>query len=169
MNKNVILYWPKEGNTEKSAKIIAKYLGQENCDLMPLDIAMDKDLSIYSFIIAGSATVGADTWQQASDKNLWAKFFAIDRHRNFTGKKVALFGLGNSILYPNHFVDHLEVLYKEFTNAGAEIIGNCPIEGYSFKESRAVKDGFFPGLPIDEDNQPELTEDRIKQWIGNIK
>ena len=169
MNKNLILYWPKDGSTEYAAKLIAKHLGQDTSDLMPLDLAIDKDLSSYSFIVAGSATVGAETWQKATDKNLWAKFFALNKHEVFNGKKAALFGLGNAIMYPYHFVDHLEVLQNEFLKIGAHLTGSCPIEGYSFKESRAVKDGFFPGLALDEDNQPELTETRIKKWIENLK
>ncbi|NES97290.1 MAG: flavodoxin FldA, partial [Desertifilum sp. SIO1I2] len=38
-----------------------------------------------------------------------------------------------------------------------------------FTESKAIKNGKFVGLAIDEDNQPELTEERVKAWVAQLK
>jgi flavodoxin I len=32
-----------------------------------------------------------------------------------------------------------------------------------------VKDGKFVGLVLDEDNQSELTDGRIKNWVAQLK
>ena len=40
---------------------------------------------------------------------------------------------------------------------------------YDFSESKAVKNGKFVGLAIDEDNQSDLTEERVKTWVAQIK
>jgi len=39
-----------------------------------------------------------------------------------------------------------------------------------FTDSEAVNDeGFFCGLPIDEDNEAELTTERLEKWILILK
>ena len=41
--------------------------------------------------------------------------------------------------------------------------------GYDFEGSAAVEDGYFVGLVLDEENQSNLTPQRIKQWVEQIK
>ena len=48
-------------------------------------------------------------------------------------------------------------------------MGYWSAEGYEFNESKALKDGKFVGLAIDEDNQSELTDSRIESWVAQIK
>jgi flavodoxin I len=54
-------------------------------------------------------------------------------------------------------------------NNGAELTGKVPTDGYEFEESEAVMDGKFMGLPLDEDFEPELTDERISGWIELIR
>jgi flavodoxin I len=42
-------------------------------------------------------------------------------------------------------------------------------DGYDFTESKAVKNSNFVGLTIDEDNQSDLTDERVKIWVAQIK
>ena len=49
------------------------------------------------------------------------------------------------------------------------MVGKTSTDGYSFNDSRAVVDGEFVGLVIDENNQSELTDERIKTWIEMVK
>ena len=58
---------------------------------------------------------------------------------------------------------------EEFEKRKANIVGQWPIEGYDFYESEGVKGDHFFGLALDEDNQEELTDERIKKWIEIIK
>jgi len=58
--------------------------------------------------------------------------------------------------------------YK-ISEQGGETVGYRPIDGYDFNESKAVVDGKFLGLAIDEDNQSDLTESRIKSWVSQLK
>ena len=41
--------------------------------------------------------------------------------------------------------------------------------GYEFEESKSCKGGKFCGLPLDEDNEPDQSEDRVNAWIAQIK
>jgi flavodoxin I len=59
-------------------------------------------------------------------------------------------------------------LYAALVQAGAEIVGAWPASGYEFESSRAVVDGAFVGLVIDNLNQPLATDDRISAWLENV-
>ena len=44
-----------------------------------------------------------------------------------------------------------------------------PTEGYSFDESQAMFDeNHFVGLGLDEDNESDLTDDRIHNWLMKV-
>ena len=52
---------------------------------------------------------------------------------------------------------------------GGIVIGHWPTEGYDFEASKGlVDDKHFVGLGIDEDRQPELTEERVDAWVKQI-
>lgn len=168
MNKIAVVYWPAGGNTEEAARKIYSLLGSDHA-LVKLNDAASLDFGEYSCIIAGCATTGAEIWQKATSGNNWAKFFAANANLPIAQKKVAIFGLGDQILYHNNFCDQIEYLRDEFAKRGAVIIGQWPVDGYQFQESRAVEDGHFMGLALDEDNQPELTGKRIAEWVNQLK
>ena len=41
-------------------------------------------------------------------------------------------------------------------------------EGYTYDDSKSVIDGKFCGLAIDEDNESELTDQRLQAWVQQI-
>ena len=49
-----------------------------------------------------------------------------------------------------------------------KMIGKVPTSGYTYDDSKSVIDGKFCGLPIDEDNESELTDERLSQWVQQI-
>lgn len=166
-----IVYWPKRGSVELNAKRIRQEWGESDAEMIPL---RDMDLDIlkkYKYLIFGCSTVGADTWRDAYTGNPWLAFYAKMSKTNFDlqGKKVALYGLGDQILYPWHYVDELARLGKELTEHGAVIVGKWPAEGYEHTESKALKDDFFLGLALDEHNQPDLSPVRIREWIADLR
>jgi hypothetical protein len=60
-------------------------------------------------------------------------------------------------------------LEEKITSLGGKTVGYWPTDGYDFSESKAVRDGKFVGLAIDEDNQSELTDSRVKSWVSQLK
>jgi flavodoxin I len=61
-------------------------------------------------------------------------------------------------------------LYELSLKKGANIVGDKnSTEGYNFEESKAVIEGKFVGLIIDEDNQSDLTDSRVEKWVESIK
>ncbi len=158
-----IFYASSSGNTEIVAKQIAKTLGIDNLyDISNIKI---EKINEYDKLILGTSTWGdgdlQDDWDDA-----WNEFCKL----NFTGKTVALFGLGDQESYSDNFVDALGTLYEQVIQKGAKVIGFTSTDGYEHEESKAQKEeGDFVGLVIDEDNQSELTDERIAFWCSQIK
>jgi flavodoxin I len=62
----------------------------------------------------------------------------------------------------------MEELYTAFLQAGAKLIGKVATDSYTFEESKSVIDGKFCGLAIDEDNESDLTDQRLSDWVKQI-
>lgn len=165
--KTSIVYWPKGGSVEKTATAIAETTKTETTLLSRVKT---EDIAAAELIIIGGSTVGADHWENSSYKDSWSQFFENLKQTDniLKGKKVAIFGLGNQILYPEHFVDSIKNLADSVKDAGAELVGQVDNVGYDFVSSEALVDGKFLGLPLDEDTQAELSEQRIADWIASI-
>ena len=63
----------------------------------------------------------------------------------------------------------MEELYTAFLQSGANLIGKVPTDGYTYDDSKSVIDGKFCGLAIDEDNESELTDQRLSNWVQQIQ
>jgi flavodoxin I len=61
------------------------------------------------------------------------------------------------------------IIYERIKEKGATFVGAWPTDGYNFEASKAVINGKFLGLAIDEDNQKDLTAGRIEKWAAQLK
>lgn len=168
MEKIAIFFGPLNGSVHRIAKLVASKIGNDKVDLIHIAEASAGDLEKYSRIIFGISTIGKDTWQQKFDNNDWSKFFPVVTSFDFTGKRVAIFGLGDHITYAYHFVDSMGLLGKAVKKQGGLLFGATSTEDYTFQDSEAIVDGKFIGLPIDEDFEPELTDGRITVWLDSL-
>lgn len=153
---------------EKAAYDLLEAIGANKADLFDLGSFDLPKLDSYQNLIFGSATIGAEVWRDATDSNKWNEFFVKLAGKSLASKKIAAFGLGNQILYPDHFVDSLGYMKTEVERLGGKLMGAWPIEGYDFNESEGLADGMFFGLALDEDQQQELTKSRIEQWVAQL-
>ena len=87
---------------------------------------------------------------------------------DFSDRKVALYGLGDQMEYPESFVDGLGTLYCRLPDK-SRVVGSWPVEGYNYYFSLAEKDGAFVGLVLDDHNQADLSEKRIAEWVKQLK
>ena len=71
--------------------------------------------------------------------------------------------------YADNFCDAMDELKSTFSAQGAEIIGAWSTDGYDHEDSKSVDGGKFVGLPCDEDNESDQSEDRVNAWIDQIK
>lgn len=126
----------------------------------------------YDKLILGTPTYGEGELPGLSTGNAtasWEEFLPQLTRYDFTGKTIALYGLGNQKSYADDFVSAMFYLYDSFKQSGATLIGECSIEGYKFEHSKAVVNGQFVGLALDQENQKELTNQRLDAWLKTLQ
>lgn len=170
MSKIGIFFGTDTGNTRRIAKDIATRLGSDMA-AKPVNVrtANVTDLLAYDFLILGTPTYGEGLLPGLSTGNAtesWEEFLPTLVNQDFSGKKVAIYGLGNQKNYPNEFVDAMFYLYEQFKQCNATLIGAWDTEGYQFKSSKAVINERFVGLALDQENQKDLTAARLESWLA---
>mmetsp|Transcript_3614 Transcript_3614/g.9047 ORF Transcript_3614/g.9047 Transcript_3614/m.9047 type:complete len:217 (-) Transcript_3614:179-829(-) len=162
------------GHTEEAAEMIkSKWSGGIES---PAEIA---DVDASSLAGFDGLVVGAPTWNTGADEmrsgTAWDDVLADIRKLNLKGKKVAVFGCGDSLSYGDYFCDAIEEVHSSFKAAGATMVGEWKVDGssknhtYEFGESKSCKGKVFLGLPLDYDNEDDLSEPRIKEWVDQLK
>lgn len=165
MAKIGLFFGTQTGNTESIAQTIQKELGGDSVvDLQDVAQAEVEDLAEYEYLI-----IGCPTWNIGELQSDWEGLYEDLEQIDFTGKKIAYFGVGDQISYSDNFQDAMGILEEKISSLGGKTVGYWSIDNYDFNESKAVRNGKFVGLAIDEDNQSELTETRIKSWVAQIK
>ena len=144
-------------------------------ELLPSSEIKDVDAldSVSEFASAEALVCCIPTWNTGADEDrsgtAWDSYIKDISSLDLAGKPVAIIGLGDSSSYSDYFCDAMEELYTAFSQSGAKMIGKVPLEGYTFNASKSVIDGQFCGLPIDEDNEPDLSDERLSKWVEQIK
>ena len=165
MAKIGLFYGTQTGNTESAAEMIQKEFGGEDVvALHDMAEAEDSDFANYECLI-----IGCPTWNIGEMQSDWEGFFDELDNLEFGGKKVAYFAPGDQVGYAENFQDAIGILEEKISGLGGTTVGYWPTDGYEFNESKALRDGKFVGLALDDDNQPELTEKRIKEWVSQLK
>ncbi|MBP7547066.1 MAG: flavodoxin FldA [Corallincola sp.] len=159
-----IFFGSDTGNTEAIAKQIQKKLGAKNADLYDIAKASRADIEKYNFLL-----LGIPTWYYGESQCDWDDFFPELQKVDFADRIVGIFGCGDQEDYAEYFLDAMGTLRDLIEPRGATIVGHWPTAGYQFEASKAlVDDNTFIGLGIDEDRQPELTEQRVDRWVKQI-
>jgi flavodoxin I len=157
-----IFFASSTGNSEEIASKIASKLN--NIEVFDLSGTKIEKINHYDKIILGGSTWGDgelnDDWE-----DVWGDFCKLD----LSSKTIALFGLGDQESYSDEFCSALGIIYEQAKSMNAKIIGFTSSEGYYHDASKAQIDNEFVGLVIDEDNQSDLTDERIAKWVNEIK
>lgn len=164
MKSIAIIYGSSTENTKRAAEKIAEQLASHTPTLVDIYDGEEEPFLTHDVLILGVSTWGVQDLQDD-----WNDFYPKLEKLDLSGKTIALFGLGDTSIYPSSFVDAMGILYEIVSKKGATIIGEVSTEGYDFEYSRAVVNNRFVGLPLDEDTEPELTDERITQWVERLK
>ena len=164
MAKIGLFYATDTGNTRKVAKMIKKQFDEGEVDLFNVKGATAENLTACDALIFGTPTLGDGELPESL-----IEFLPILESVDLNGKTVALYGLGDQVGYPDEFVDALGILYKKLKKMGTRLVGGWSADGYEFTKSKAFRDGEFVGLVLDQDNQADLTEDRLEEWLELVK
>lgn len=160
-----LFYGTQTGKTEEAASTIASAAGLEATDIGDISAG---DLAGYDGLI-----VGAPTWHTGADEQrsgtTWDDYLDEIKGLDLCGKPVAIFGVGDSMGYGDNFCDAIEELHSTFSAAGAKMLGYVGASDYQHTESKSVDGDKFLGLPLDADNEDDLTQGRVDKWMAQIK
>jgi len=161
-----LFYGSTTGNTEAAGSAIkslfdAKQPGLvETLNVRTADVA---DMAGYDVII-----LGCPTWNVGELQEDWIEQFPHFKNVDLTGKKVALFGVGDQKGYPKNFQDSLGIIGDRVVAQGGELYGFWPTSEFNFEVSEGVVDGHFLGLALDDDNESHKTRARIEAWTAQL-
>jgi flavodoxin I len=108
-----VIYGSDSGRTKAVAgKIAAKLDGK----IIDVSNATTADFEACDLLVLGSPTYGEGDLQAD-----WETGIDVLAEADLTGKKVALFGLGDQSTYPDSFADTIGTLYDVVVERGAEV------------------------------------------------
>ena len=169
MSKIGLFYGSSTSNTEYIADeirdLIESHLGSSSIEVINIGNSDINALLDYDYLI-----LGIPTWDIGELQVDWdIKWDALES-LNLHGHKVAIFGLSDQYGYPTTFQDAMGMLAETVLANGAELCGFWKVEGYEFEDSLGLSlDGTaFMGLALDEDNQHELTPQRLQVWTNQV-
>jgi flavodoxin I len=165
MKRIGIFYGSTNGNTEKLAEKIKASLKPGMVDIFNVKHATIEDIEQYDNIILGSSTWGKGILQPDFEYFL----NHILKYANLKGKKIAIFGTGDSAAYPDSFADSIGIIFDALEGKGVTFVGEFSTEGYSFESSLSMFGDKFIGLPLDDDSEEEQTKLRIALWSEILK
>ncbi|MEO1530458.1 MAG: flavodoxin [Planctomycetota bacterium] len=160
-----IFFGSDTGNTQRVAEMI--------CDLMsPLELTAQDidDCEVSELVEPDVILLGVSTWNFGEIQCSWDDKLEELADQDLAGKRIGLFGLGDCVNYADTFVDGLGILWESLGKERPKLIGKWSTEGYDYIASRGlVDDDHFLGLVIDEDTEPELTDERVQRWVAQIQ
>jgi len=164
MSKTAIFYSFNSNKTKKAAEKMIEEFGENN-----LAVVNAEELTEARFMAFDNYILGIPTWFDGELPNYWDEFVPALEDLDLSGKTFAIFGLGDQKGYPENFGDAVGIMASLIENRGGKIIGFTSAQGYNFESSKALKEGRFCGLILDQENQARLSGERIKNWLTEIK
>lgn len=139
--KVAILYGSTTGKTEAVARRIHALL--PGSVLFSVARTTAADLQAFGVILIGTSKWGTGTLADS-----WSRRLADFPVGIFSGKTLAFFGLGDRVAFGKTFCAAVTTLRDRFS-PGSVVLD--------------------PALLIDDDNQADLTEALVIDWVGQIK
>ena len=169
MEKVLLIYWPKSGNVEKVGQKFISHFKKDQLNIVSIDNINEDTLKTYDYWIIGGSTVGSHVWEDADDTNKWWSFFKSLDNIDLSGKKIAFYGLGDQVLYPNHFVDGLVTFKEEFEKRNARIYGKWPNQTQSSTSDKTYESAAETELVIKCLTNNPRKEILIEIPLNNLK
>lgn len=158
-----IFYGSTTGNTEAAANDIAAALGIDAAQVHNVGNTPADAVAPYDTLLLGSSTWGCGDLQDD-----WYDFLDQLKAQDLAGKRIALFGCGDSDGYPDTFCGAMAQIYDALLDSGATFVGQTSADGYASTDSDAFRDGKFVGLPLD-DADSDANPARIAAWVESLR
>ena len=143
MNKAIVIYGTTTGNTEEAAGLVKRSLENRGflvniADVVNIGVEQVKE---FDLVLLGCSTWGDGELQD----DFWGFYEKMDSV-NFSEKKTAVFGCGDSDMYPDTFCVAVDQIEQKLKACGAELVTD--------------------GLKID--GEVKDSEEEINTWAESI-
>ena len=167
MTDILLVFGTDTGNTEEVAEKIQQQFSDAGQLVEIIDVA---DCSADRIQQASMCIFGIPTWDFGGIQGDWEEFEEELKGAELADKKIALYGLGDQFGYGDYFIDAVGWLHEILEPMNADIKGYWPVTGYDFTDSRALSEckKYFYGLAIDDDQQFDLSDQRIYSWVQQL-
>lgn len=156
-----IFFGTTGGKTKEVVDIVASQLG----DAQVFDVADGIDaIELFDNIILASPTYGMGELQDD-----WAGVIDELADIDFSGKVVALIGVGDAAIFGANYVESMKHFYDAVEPKGAKIVGFTSTDDYDFEASEAIIDDKFMGLPIDASFDEDEISSKVESWLERVK
>jgi flavodoxin II len=159
--------------TEMAAEKIQQYFVEKSIIQPALQVELFniKETPLHKIDDFDIVIMGISTWDYGQIQEDWEGHWDDIATLSLSGKIIALYGMGDQIGYTEWFQDALGMLHEQVIAQDGFVIGYWPNQGYEFEASKALTEdnSQFVGLSLDEDNQYELSDERISQWCQQIQ
>lgn len=159
-----IFYGSTTGCTEDVANSIAQQLGVDAADIHNVGTTDATEALKYDTLLLGSSTWGCGDLQDD-----WYDFLEALSSQNLTGKRVGIFGCGDSDSYGDTFCGAIAQIYDALQNAGCTFVGSYEPTDYNVIDSDVCRNGLFVGLAIDACDDDAKNHARIERWCELVK
>lgn len=151
--------------TEMVAEKIQALIGADSVELNNIKQVPLSKMANYDILI-----LGLSTWDFGEIQEDWEAHWDDIANVDLRGKIIAIYGMGDQIGYAEWFIDAVGMLHEAIAPQQPTRIGFWPAAGYDFIASKALtEDGeLFYGLALDDENQYDLTDDRLNDWVSQI-
>lgn len=159
-----VIYGSSTLNTEFAAQRLTQAFGTDAADLHNV-----REVDPEILVNRRAQVLVTSTWGAGDLQDDWEAFLPTFEEIDYSNKVVGLVGLGDQENYPEAFCDSIFHLYERVLRQGARVVGATSTEGYTFSQSKAVRGTQFIGLVLDEDNQADLSDGRIRGWVQQVR
>ncbi|GKY95518.1 hypothetical protein MPSEU_000513500 [Mayamaea pseudoterrestris] len=171
-----IFFGTSTGSTQTAADLIHQAFGPEvSSEPVDIDTVEAGDLA-QVFAEYDALVVGTPTWNTGADSERsgtgWDELYYTklpELKDIMKAKKVAVFGLGDQSSFAENYADASGELFDVFCEMGCTMLGSWSQEGYEHEDSKAIRGEKFCGLMLDFVNQEELSEERVRRWVAQLK
>lgn len=154
-----VFYGSTKGATKSVAEYVAKSLNANAIDIANVENASEFDK--FDTIILATSSYGFGELQDD-----WREKISLLDDVDFSGKKVALIGVGGLARHADSFCSSLVEFLPKIK--AAKRVGSSELDGYEIENSSAFINDKFIGFCIDFKGD-ENWQERAKKWCDNLK
>ena len=166
------VYWTTGSRTTAAvAKDVVALLEDRDVDAELVNVRESQDFAQHDALILGMPSYkwGDDPNELPSALDFDTLSPPPDDAFDLMGKKVALFGTGDRESYLQYYVEGLARVWRLLDQRGATLVGRVDVDDVGFEgSSRAIVNGKFVGLPVDDNDDPKEKEAALRAWVERV-